>query len=481
MNRLFCILLSLRLITAASFCSAEDAPAAVVETQAEETSEPVLLVTVNGDEIYTDDTYLNNVIAYYMDYASYNGYDTSSEDLVAMINQYSLVYAIRTSLVRQKAAELGMNQFTDEDKAAMKETAVSEWGDIIDSYIADSGVISNDSTDDEKAAARADAEAALLAYGYDEAKYVEEYMQNAIENKMMERLEDYLTDNKAVTDEEVLAYFNDLVNDDKETFENEYENSVAAYEFYTQYYGQSSYYIPEGYRAVTHILLPVDEELMNTWKDLNARLEEQKSNEEAESTETEEPSETEGTPAPDAESAAEPEPAPEPVTQEMVDAAEQAILDSVQSSVDEIMAKLESGVSFDDLIKEYGTDPGMQNDATRAEGYAVHQDSILWDSAFTEGAMALEKVGDVGKPIVSQFGVHILQSLRDIPGGAAELTDEMKEEFRATMLSEIRNEALNTAIDQWYEDAEIVYTEAGESWKVPAGEADTAEEAAAAD
>ena len=108
----------------------------------------------------------------------------------------------------------------------------------------------------------------------------------------------------------------------------------------------------------------------------------------------------------------------------------------------------------------------MEDDATRAEGYAVHKDSILWDPAFTEAAMALEKIGDVGEPVVGQYGVHILHYLRDIPGGAVELTDEMKEEFRSTMLSEIQNEALNSALDQWMEEGNIVYTEAGEDWKL---------------
>ena len=55
MKRLFCILLSLMMLTAASFALAEDAAvetaaeeATVVEPAAEETSEPVLLVTVYG-------------------------------------------------------------------------------------------------------------------------------------------------------------------------------------------------------------------------------------------------------------------------------------------------------------------------------------------------------------------------------------------------------------------------------------------------
>ena len=117
----------------------------------------------------------------------------------------------------------------------------------------------------------------------------------------------------------------------------------------------------------------------------------------------------------------------------------------------------------------------MENEATRTNGYAVHNESILWDPAFKNAAMALEKIGDVSEPVVGQYGVHILHYLRDIPGGAAELTEEMKEEFRATIMEEVQVETLNSTVDQWMNEADIVYTEAGESWKLP--EADTAEEA----
>ena len=43
-------------------------------------------------------------------------------------------------------------------------------------------------------------------------------------------------------------------------------------------------------------------------------------------------------------------------------------------------------------------------------------------------------------------------------------------------------EALHSAVDQWMDESEIVYTEAGEAWKLPEDEADeaTAEEAAVA-
>ena len=229
--------------------------------------------------------------------------------------------------------------------------------------------------------------------------------------------------------------------------------------------------MPAGYRGITHILLKVDDELLNTWKDLSARLEEQKSAAEEAAEET---------PAPDAEPTAEPEPTEEPVTEEMVSAAKDAILASVKATVDEIKAKLDGGATFEDLIKEYGTDPGMEDDTTRAEGYPVHNDSILYDPAFRDAAMALEKVGDISEPVVGQYGVHILQYLRDIPSGAVELTDDMKNEFRETILQEMITEAMHSAVDQWMDEAEIVYTEAGEPWKVPEDEEDDAEEAAEA-
>jgi parvulin-like peptidyl-prolyl isomerase len=144
------------------------------------------------------------------------------------------------------------------------------------------------------------------------------------------------------------------------------------------------------------------------------------------------------------------------VTEEMVEAARQAILDSVQPTVDEIKAKLKDGASFDDLILEYGTDPGMQDEATRKAGYPVHKDSILYDPAFTAGAVALEKVGDVSDPIVGQNGVHILHYLRDIPGGVVELSEEIHEEISDYLKSQKENQVIVEALEAWKDGHEIV-------------------------
>ncbi|MBR6442977.1 MAG: peptidylprolyl isomerase [Clostridia bacterium] len=453
------------------------AEAALAEEAADETAEAaevsllpaekILLATVNGKEIYTDDDYLAAFINYNAADLEDSGYDLTNPGLIESLRQYGLHVTIQNTLLHQKSAEYGLDQFTDEEIASVEAEAKTKWATIVDSYAAQYGLITDTSTDEEKVAARAQIEASFKAMeDYDEARYISDSVESYQENLMAERLMDRLTEGKTISDEDVMNYFNDLVNEDRE----QYGDSIDMYEFYTNYYGQPSYYVPEGYRGITHILLKVDEELLNNWKDLSARLEEQKADADSEPTDAEAtPTDLENaeTEAP-AEPTATPAPTPEPVTQEMVDAAEKAILDSVQSTVDEINAKLAAGASFDDLIKEYGTDPGMQDDATRAQGYPVHKDSIVYDSAFTNAAMALEKVGDIGKPFVSQFGVHILQYLRDIPAGAKELTDEMKAEFSATLLEEMRTSALTDAIEQWENESAIVYTEAGEAWKIPA-------------
>ena len=84
MKRLFCILLSLTLLTAVSFALAEDNTEAAAVTEAAE-EEPVLLVTINGQEIRSDDDYMSRVYAYYLDTASSYGYDTSNQELLDTI------------------------------------------------------------------------------------------------------------------------------------------------------------------------------------------------------------------------------------------------------------------------------------------------------------------------------------------------------------------------------------------------------------
>ncbi len=433
-SRLLALVLALMLCTA-SVCTAVADEATTTDTTETATTSPTdVMATVNGEPVLreTVENIASNLSYTYSQY----GYDTTTDENVKVINQIALDYAIQYALMDQKAAEWGLDQFTDEEMETLKASNAESWNSLVDSYVTYYGNLTDESTDEEKLAAKTSALAALEAMGYTE----EVMMQSTLEEERYDRVRNKMIENVEVTDDEVQTAFDTQVESDKAS----YEGNVAYYEYMTQYYGQTSYYVPEGYRGITHILLTVDDTLLQNYEDLAAKLEEQ---EEAEDTDTTEATATDV-----------PEATETPVTQADVDAAYQAILDSVQPTIDEINQKLADGASFADLIAEYGADPGMQSEPYMSEGYSVHQDSVIWDAAFVKAAFSVEKVGDVSQPVVGSYGVHIVYYLRDVPSGAVELTDDIKEDLKSTLLSEKENEAFASTMQVWRDASTIEYT-----------------------
>lgn len=433
-SRLLALVLALMLCTA-SVCTAVADEATTTDTTETATTSPTdVMATVNGEPVLreTVENIASNLSYTYSQY----GYDTTTDENAKFINQLALDYAIQYALMDQKAAEWGLDQFTDEEMETLKASNAESWNSLVDSYVSYYGNLTDESTDEEKLAAKTSALAALEAMGYTE----DVMMQSTLEEERYNRVRNKMVENVEVTDDEVQTAFDTQVESDKAS----YEGNVAYYEYMTQYYGQTSYYVPEGYRGITHILLTVDDDLLQNYEDLAAKLEEQ---EEAEDTDTTEATATDVT-----------EETETPVTQADVDAAYQAILDSVQPTIDEINQKLADGASFADLIAEYGADPGMQSEPYMSEGYSVHQDSVVWDAAFVKAAFSVEKAGDVSEPVVGSYGVHIVYYLRDVPSGAVELTDDIKEDLKSTLLSEKENEAFASTMQLWRDASKIEYT-----------------------
>ena len=437
MKRLFAVLLALAMLLSVSAVFAESE-----ETAAEPAAETVpvpdtLLVTVFGQEIRENNEKLQSYLANMVEQAG-----AEDEDTLHIARMFAMSYVLEEIMLKQKAAE---GAPIDED--ALRQEALTEWDSIISSYMQGMYGITDESSEEDKTAARADTLSYIEAnYGYTEESYIAEVLENTPLNNAYNAILDELKASRpdlTATEEEIQAAYNDTVNEEMEYVGND----AGMYEMYQNYYGYTFHYIPEGYRGITHILLKVDQELLDNWTSLSARLEE--SHEETEGTgESEEPAETE-----------------EPVTEEMVEAARQAILDSQKETLDAISAKLESGVAFEDLIAEYGTDPGMQTESNLKNGYSIHPDSIIYDAAFTKAAAALEKVGDVSDPVVSSFGIHILYYLRDIPAGAIEISEEEKEQLKSDIESERLSLAFSEYYDQWLASSDVVWTAEGEAWK----------------
>ena len=382
-------------------------------------------LTVNGEEI---------TAAKVEEYAQllYNNGFTENVDYTQAVT-----YLTEETILKQKIKELSLDQYTDDEKAAFNLDAQAQWEADIAAYVE---YYLTEDTEEARAQAREDAIAYYEAYNYNQ----EAILDNLLLSESYTRLQNYILEGKdtAVTEEDIAAAFQEYALQDKEMF----EGNVYMYELYQMYYGYESWYQPEGFRGVTHILLPVDEALLTAWQDARALSEE--AEEGAENTAD-------------------------------VEAARQAVLDSCKEQIDAIYSRLENGESFEALIAEYGTDDGMKNEEYLKNGYAVHPDSMSYDADFVAGAFSekVQKVGDVSDPVVSQFGIHILQYVKEIPGGPVEMTDAIHDEILEYLTSSKENSFYSEAVGGWVSASEIVVNDdviaalsAVEETEVPAEE-----------
>lgn len=456
-----------------SVALAEETDTASIERPA---ADEVIARLGDKDVVWSDADY------YFSLYESYGYIDTTNDLDVQWWKAKSMENALDLAILESKAEEFGFYPLSDEDAAAVDAELEADWESAMSNYIAyyypD---LTDESSDEDKAAANAAAEQYYADLGYTkEGLKIDYYRSNALT-----KLQDMMLQDATVTDEEIDTAYQAQIESDKAMYENDLQ-AYAEYEAQVQYsqmlaaygYGtalESSAYRPAGFRGVKHILLPVDETLMSTYTDLQARFEEQQSAVEGEEAAAEEGEET-----------------AEPVTEEQVNAAKAAIFDSLADTIDEINQKIAEDADFDELIATYGvdadgnaSDPGMNSEPYKTNGYDVCQFSTEYVPEFVEAAMSIESLGGVSAPYLSDYGIHIVKYVRDVPAGAIELTDEARETRRAELLAEKQQELYTSIMNTWREEAAIEYTGViptvaeVEAAETAAAEAALAEEAAA--
>lgn len=408
MKKLLALCLALALLCGVALAEA-------AETENEQTTVPAdtVLLTVGGREYTALDV---DDIAYNLYSQGYTEtYPDYEEAIDTLIHQGVLDYYLENN---------GYLDLSEEEEAAVVAEAQTTWNSAIESYV--SYYATQDSEADQEQL-RTQAEAYYAAQGYS----LESLTDNARAGVAIDRLRHDLLNGYTPSEDEISETFQQL----GALYQAEFENNVGAYEQYTQWQGYESLYVPEGYRGITHILLTVDDELLSAFKDAQAALDEAQSEE----------------PVDEAAVAA---------AQTALEEAKAAVIASRQDVIDEIYARLEKGEAFQDLIAEYGTDPGMKQAENLENGYAVHADSIMYDSAFTAGAFQerMQKPGDVSDPVVGSYGIHILYYLKDIPGGLV-LTDSIRASIVEYLMSDKLNSAYNEAYTQWEQEVDVVRNE----------------------
>lgn len=391
---------------------------------AEETGRDDVLATVNGVPV-TRGT-VDDSVMYFTAYYTGQGYDVSDEESQAVIRSVCLSDAVDNELIAQHASEL--EAALSEDEIASLTAEMKElWNSTVDTAARSSFGLTDESTEEEKAAIYAQVEESIAReVGFTADSFIAQNITAALSGKVTEALGADLT----VSDEEAQAYYDEGVANEQAQLQaaaDSYGMSlVQFYEYYQYSSGTAFDFTPEGYRGIIQILLQVDEDALNTYKQLKEDIN---------------------------------------ASAEQVEEARLAVIASVQDTVDEINEKFAAGTPFTDLITLYNTDPGMDDPTNLAEGYAVHRESIMWDPAFVEATFSLDEVGQMSAPYVGEYGIYIVYYLRDVPAGPMELTDEMRARLKDSLLSEKKNTALLEKLDQWESEADIVYTDAAASYR----------------
>ena len=335
-------------------------------------------------------------------------------------------FLIEEEILKAKIKEMKFDVFTKEEESAFLKDAQAEWDQAVEQYVK-----YNLSEDSDKAREEARKKGNEF---YTSRGYSVELLQKGLQQKAaFERLSEHLIGGYKPTNEEIQQVFDKM----GAVYKQKYENDIQTYEYETMYNNQKSWYTPEGYRGILHILLPVDKDILNRYTTTQAAFEEQNSAEGGEK------KENSGEKV-------------EKVTEEDLKAARQAVLDSKKTELADIYSRLEKGEVFLKLLNEYGADPGMTNSKRQLEGYPVNKNSVIYDPAFTKGAFSekLQKPGDYSDPIISNFGIHIMYYLKDVQSGL-NMTDEIYDEISQLLISQKKDAALEEAFKKWKETMEI--------------------------
>ena len=438
-----------------------------------------VIVEYDGGVVFLDDI-LEQYAGVDSQFSSYYGVSLADYGYDTVYKQLIAETLLQNAVLEAKATELGLDQLDDETMAGLTEEAAANFESYITSvwdYFA-----SDDLTDEE---IREDCVAYLESMGYTE----DALLESLIDNYVSEQLYNYITADVTVTEEDIQAAFDELVAEQEASFADDSTYNTSRNN------GDTIVWNPEGYRMVRHVLIKFTDdqatrysELQDTLDTLNEELEALQTAAEEAAAATDESTteatdetaaeataeatdETTGETAPEAtaeatdeaaaettgETAAEATEAPARTEEEInaeiadVEAELTALYEELLPTAQEVIDAFNSGTSFSDLIDQYNEDPGMENEPTATNGYAVSANSTAWDPAFTEGAMSIESIGEISEPVYGQNGIHIIYYDSDIPAGAVDLE---------TVRAEIEESALNTKLNDTYDNTLAEWVEA---------------------
>lgn len=118
------------------------------------------------------------------------------------------------------------------------------------------------------------------------------------------------------------------------------------------------------------------------------------------------------------------------------------ILVKTKKEAEDLYAQLQDGADFAELAKKHSADT-----ASAEDGGKLTDERGSFVPEFEKVAFALD-TGEIGEPVKSDFGWHIIKALADTRPAATTPFEEAKKSIEEQLLEERRNEAMSTWVDQ---------------------------------
>lgn len=132
--------------------------------------------------------------------------------------------------------------------------------------------------------------------------------------------------------------------------------------------------------------------------------------------------------------------------------------DEALKQANDFYNQLLAGASFDELATAYSDDKSAKQNAGRLGYFSAGQ----MVKEFSDAAFALEKAGDISKPVESQFGYHVIKLHDKKSGGLqdyAVVKDSIIENLKMEYLATARKDLINSvrgSSDLQINEAEVV-------------------------
>ena len=374
--------------------------------------EGATLAVVNGVSIPAADAQWD----YQSQAALYEDSEAVEEELSALREQIASQYADE-ELMRQQAAAMGLDQFTEAETAELTAEAENQYESMVSYYM---DYFARDEMSVEEV------RSATVDYFDGEGYTLEGVLADLALGEVRERLYQAVTGSFQLSEQELTDYYNARVEAEKA----EYEAEPYSFEF--ALFGESAVtYVPAGYRAVRSLLIRFTQEQVTEMYSLTARRDEARAALAQDSGDKEAKA------------------ALEQAEQEIA-----AIAETVLPSIREIQNKLSTGSLFDRMMANYNEDARMEVRPFSQQGYYLRADSMLWPQEYIEAAMALSEVGQVSEPVVTCNGVYLIEYLGEVAEGPVPLNsirDRLLEEATDTRKAEL----FEATLASWREGAQI--------------------------